>query len=249
MHSFTKLILLATATYLTACSTETKERILVCGFAAPACAIATTLPDIAKGDADCSEGPKITIPPQVNSKSIAIFSSRALPWLDPVRYPTLEGLGNMSFEYIAPLLAHTKFEKVELKAPSKNQNNWIGFSELINSAALVNWVSLSIQPRGAESCKTYEATLKKYKDWLPDSIRKSGINDEQCISVNIIEKPTSQFGFDVIDKSKGQYPEYYWQIRDLHTNSVYAQLVRYHKVKTNCPLVSVREEFVNVVSP
>jgi hypothetical protein len=237
------------------CDSKALETVKLCGYALPACVWQAIKPKPTP-DPQCKKEPSLILPQSVQTKSIAVHNWRALSWLEPIRtnYPSLSGGVPLSFEYLAPILAKSRFEAIELKEPVLTERNFLGvtgFYELVGNVSNVGWVRLSLQSKGHPACKAFEIALEKNKRWLPDSLLKSGITEGQCIAVEVISSPRSSFGLDVVTHPESSPEDFResWLVRDLRSNTTYAELVRHIAPSRDCPLQSMRQEFAKIVKP
>lgn len=255
-----RLLIIVSLFFLQACSKRDMDVAIdtaaICGVALPVC-IWESIKSRPTPDPECKKEPLTVLPSQVNTNSIAMQNWRALSWLEPNSriYPKLDGQVPFDFEYLAPILTKSGFESIQLKVPALTDRVFYGNSpnllhELIGDATGVSWLKLSIQLKGHAACSAFEIAIEKNRRWLPDSLRKSGISDDQCIAVEFISAPQSSFEFDVIQlENTPDAIRERWLIRDTRRNSIYAEIVRHTKVGIDCPLTPTRQEFSKIVRP
>lgn len=230
---------------LSACSSTTQEGLLICAMTMGGCFF-----EGAPVDKECTHEPEPNFPLPVTAASVAVYNWRALPWLNPTRFPTGVGNQNLSFEYITPALLTSKYKFVELKAPPRSEGIGLypGFMEL-TSGLPADFVRLSIQKRAHHLCRSFETVMEKHKHWLPDTLKKHGLSDSFCVAVEIISKPASRYVFDVIHDERPGEGTYRWYIMDTEKNQPYAQLTHNHGRGIDCPAQRVRAKFLSLVRP
>lgn len=246
MKSISRSVLICCFSIFTsACGTS--DAIKYCGAAWLACALPAP-----KADRECADEPQYFPPPSVTSRTIAIFNREALSWLDPQRYPSLQGFNILEFEQLAHVLSSTQFDAIELKVPPRNNysRDWQTYSLFLEPTPTPDWVRISLQPSGHRFCEGFDAAARK--GWFSlERIRKQGFPLGKCMAVEPIASPESAFAFDIVERNNSTSSEksYSWRLEDLKAKSTYTEILHSIGSGRNCPSDSVRKTFANVVRP
>jgi hypothetical protein len=230
---------------LSSCS-ATRDTILYCGPAFVLC-----LPSVNKIDRDCINDPPQSLPSSVKSRSIAIRNLDTLSWLDLESYPNFAGFNRFEILDFTKLLAHMKFEAIELKIPPRTKfttdlQSKVLFLEQDN---LPEWVRISLEEKGHASCERFERGSNNRSSL--EYLLQNEFTKNKCIAIEPISSPSSEYGFDIQyrEDSSASAPRYMWKIESIKSGTTYAELYLHAGNMQSCPSYKVRRKFIDIVVP
>jgi hypothetical protein len=203
-------------------------------------------------DTECSDDPPYTLPPSIRSRTVAVGDWQALAWLNPERYPTLQGFNILEVENLAELLVSIRFEAIELKILPRNKHeyDWQSKTLFLDPTVTSDWVRVSIQNAGHPLCKGFDTAAKKGR-FSMERVVKKGFSPNKCIAVEPIATPRSEFALDIVRREDSTPSEgrYLWKVLDMKSQTTYAEILRHVGSGKDCPSREVRGKFANVVQP
>ena len=161
---------------------------------------------------------------------------------------------NVYVNYVAKLLLKTKLKYIEIEAPPRSKRK--DFKSIMDELGFsddAKYLRFSIAAKGDPHCKPSEDEFALLSRYYPNGVDRGGMSENQCIASYPSQSSISQYAVYFETRSSEAKvrlrsgPPDIWQIKNIKTGKVQAELLQKISGDTFCPTQEVREKFWNVI--
>jgi hypothetical protein len=211
-------------------------------------------------DKNCSQVPKFVPPPSVDIHSILLGSYEDHDHARDYSLMPLNVLGRIKGnEYVVTneyaMFAHVLnngLRFIEIESPGAESKAMREFVDMGGDRQM-KYLRVSLASRGDPACGGFERAVKAMGTEMFQNQLLGAVPPSTCIAAYPEALAASDYELRVVDLPddrlfKRQFSEQpaLWQIVDLRTNAVYAQMQRRMDIYP-CPFVEVRDQFLDVL--